>query len=76
MADHHNPHFRMSDDELLAAENAMQLKAWNSPRSTEGSMSDAHARFGAEWGRLHTEVKRRGLTPKPMARDLPKSDEI
>ena len=51
----------MTDEELMQAERAMRVRAWDAPKSLPGAYSDAHDRFGKEWAELHRECRRRGL---------------
>lgn len=71
----YDPFARHSDDELLRREQEMHLRAWDAPKSLEGSMNDAHARWGNEWCQLYREVKRRGLTSLPMPARPDRNDQ-
>jgi hypothetical protein len=59
--DHHNLLGRYSDEEILHREQEMRQRAWDAPKSLEGTLNDAHARWGEEWANLYREARRRKL---------------
>ena len=70
----HDPYARLSDTALLEAQGAMRLRAWDAPKSLEGTMNDAHARWAEEWCQLSAAVRRRGLLPLDIARATAQAD--
>ena len=70
----HDPFARLPDAVLLEAQRAMRIKAWEAPKSLEGTYNDAHARWADEWCQLSTEVQRRGLVPLAVAKTAAQGD--